>query len=152
MNQKGFIVPLLAIILVIAAGIGGYEFLKYQKERGASSSLLMLKSKCREDGKSVADERIKMYSRDLLIFTRDPQYTYNESLKTCLYAHSYMGGPLPGAGGVKYNAFIMDVYTNRPIIDYSEIAGEQLGSISRDDFNKKYKELFQTAENFFPSY
>ena len=29
MNQKGFIIPLLAVILLIAASIGGYVFVQF---------------------------------------------------------------------------------------------------------------------------
>jgi len=135
MNQKGFIIPLLAIILIIAAGIGGYVL----SLKNHSSALIILKSKCREDGKKVHDEQVKRYYDDT--FIGDPQYTYNEHLNTCLYAQRYIEG-------ANINALIKDIYTNRSIIEYVEyIGGKQLEPVSKDDFNKKYRELFQTTTN-----
>ena len=149
MTKKGFITPLIIVVTLIAlaAAIGGYMFLKYQKEKGISPSLLMLKSKCREDGKRFSEDMIKTYYGDHYIGT--PQYVYNAKLDTCLYAHSYGGEPIIGVGKIyRHNAFIIDIYTNHPIIEYTETDGEQLGDVSKDDFNKKYKELFQTTTNF----
>ena len=139
-HSKGFIVPIIAIVIVVvlAAGIGGYMFLQYQKAQN-DTPLIMLKSKCREDGKKVSGEWIKRYYQDT--FLLDPQYAYNVKLRTCLYAQSY-------DEGITYGAFVIDAYTNQTIIEYTQTNGKQVGPISKADFNEKYKELFQTAEDF----
>ena len=139
--SKGFITPLIAIVIVviIAAGIGGYAFFRYQRIKN-DTSLIMLKSKCREDGKRGSDEWIKRYYQDT--FLLDPQYAYNVKLNTCLYAQSYIEGQ------TTYGAFIVDAYANQAIIEYTQRDGQQVGPISKDDFNKKYKELFQTTKDF----
>lgn len=146
-SLKGCITPLIAVILITAAGISGYMLSEYRMAKEKSSSLLILKSKCQEDGERISDERVKVHPSDT--FSPNPRYTYSEKLTTCLYAHSYMGPPLLGVGkSYRYNAFITDIYTNQPIIEYSAPDGKQLGSVSRDDFNRKYKELFLTTADF----
>lgn len=146
MNQRGCTTPFI-IIFIIAAGIGGYMLSEYRTGKEKYSSPLMLKSKCQEDGKKISDERIKMHPLDT--FSPNPKYTYNEKMTTCLYAHSHMAPPLLGVGtSYRYNAFIVDIYTNQPIIEYSAPDGKELGPVSRDDFNRKYKELFLTMADF----
>jgi hypothetical protein len=85
-----------------------------------------LKSKCREDGDRVRSEWIKTYFGNT--FSNEPEYTYNESLKTCLWLDQYWGPSLERSASavskdksvavVANTRFILDVYTNKTVIEY----------------------------------
>jgi hypothetical protein len=68
-------------------------------------------------------------------FTNEPQYSYNPSLKTCLWADEYWSP-------TDHVQFILDVYTNKTLIEYTEQGIKQIGDVSYTDFARRKAELF----------
>lgn len=113
--------------------------------------LLALKSKCREDGEKVRSEWKQRYYQD--VFSEEPEYSYNQSLNTCLWLGEYRGKsadwlPVPGRSVPKivsvqtHVQFILDIYTNKTLIEYTEHDGKQIGDVSKADFETDKTRLF----------
>ena len=91
----------------------------------------------------------KTYYQDT--FSDEPEYTYNRELKTCLWLGEYRGPSIDTeeVGGKSrlmpvqtHVQFILDVFTNKPLIEYTEHNGKQIGDVSEADFKKRKTELF----------
>ncbi len=118
--------------------------------KGEDSQLLALKSKCREDGQKVRAEWMRTYFQDT--FSDEPEYGYSSALKTCLWIGEYQG---PGAdwepaadGGKKrlipvqtHVKFILDIYSNKTLIECTQHNGKQIGEVSEADFKRRKAEL-----------
>src|SRR6266436_10100688 len=118
--RRGFpLTPLLCVIWII----GGCE--RASVKQTTDLDLVSLKSKCREDGVKVRSEWKKTFYQD--IFSDEPEYAYNPSLKTCLWLGEYRGPSMdkePTTGKLipvqTHVHFILDVYTNKTLIEYTE--------------------------------
>jgi hypothetical protein len=113
--------------------------------------LISLKSKCREDGEKVRLEWKNTYYQD--VFSDEPEYAYNPSLKTCLWLGEYRGPSIdkePTTGRLipvqTHVIFILDVYSNKTLIEYTEHNGQQIGDISETDFRRRKAELFNSRK------
>ena len=136
----------LTFAVCIMWAIGGCQKATNQTD---DLQLLSLKSKCREDGEKVRSEWKKTYWQD--VFSDDAEYAYNPSLKTCLWFGEYHGPSMdkePATGkliAVQANVkFILDVYTNKTLIEYTEHNGQQIGDVSEAHFNQRKAELFKS--------
>lgn len=112
--------------------------------------LISLKSKCREDGEKVRVEWKRTYYQD--VFSDEPEYVYNQSLKTCLWIDEYtgpsidsepvVGSSVPRLVSVRTHVkFILDIYTNKTLVEYTEHDGKQIGDVSAADFNRRKAQL-----------
>jgi hypothetical protein len=115
--------------------------------RESELQLISLKSKCREDGEKTRAEWKKTYFQDT--FADEPEYSYNPTLKTCLWLGEYRGPAgiieptTKKAAYVQTHVkFILDVYTNKTIIEYTEHDGKQIGDVTEATFNQRKAELF----------
>jgi hypothetical protein len=122
--------PLYAILACLIVGMAC--------RTSVSDSTLVLKSKCREDGRKVRAEWISRY-RGNTFFDSD-EYAYNPNLKTCLWFGEYTR-PIGALGGQIYAKFIVDVYANKKLIEFTEQTGKQMGTVSEANFDKKKAEL-----------
>ena len=109
---------------------------------------LALKSKCREDGEKIRSEWKRTYFQD--VFSDEPQYVYNRSLQTCFWLGEYTGPSIDRGSAGKlvpvqtHVQFILDVYTNKTLIEYTEHNGEQIGDVSKADFQRRKSQLFDS--------
>ena len=88
-----------------------------------------MKARCRDAGESLRREWVARYATET--FSDAPEYSYCDSLKTCLYADDYID-----AGNTTVNAllkansrrdwFIVDVYTNKVLVEYTEHDGQSI--------------------------
>ena len=130
--------------------IAGCDNVTLSKEDNAQ--LLALKSKCREDGEKVRAEWKRTYFQDT--FSDEPEYGYSPALKTCLWIGEYRGPSVdvqPAGGGKDklipvqtHVQFILDVYTNKTLIEYTEHNGKQIGDVSEADFKRRKAELLNS--------
>jgi hypothetical protein len=122
-------------------------------DRENELELLSLKSKCREDGERVRLEWKKTYFQDT--FSDEPEYTYNRERRTCLWLGEYSGPSFDrqetaGSSTPKlirvqtHVRFILDVYTNRTLIEYTEHDGQQIGDVTKAEFERVRKQLFDS--------
>ncbi len=105
---------------------------------GREREELALKAACAEAGKKARKEWLEQYHGEH--FSDSPEYAYSASLKTCLYADSYddTGGNPLYPTTVREVAFVLDVYSNKILVEYTAYDGKPLpGSPSRDEFDKK---------------
>jgi len=122
---------------------------------GASTEnarLLALKAKCREDGaKAQADWKAtrpaatwyptadQSDKTTLGGWLPSDEYTYNSRLNTCLWSGYYFGSH----GGVSWRfKLVLDVYGNKPLIQFTEAGDKQVGDVSEDAFDRRKAELF----------
>lgn len=123
-------------------------------ERGSGTQtddlrLLSLKSKCRDEGVKVFQEWKKTFFQDT--FSDASEYTYNPALKTCLWLGEYYGPSFDRDKAGKlvpvqtHVKLIVDVYTNKPLIEFTAHGAEQIGDVSEKEFNAKRADLFQNA-------
>jgi hypothetical protein len=138
MNRLG-----AAILMYLVFLIGGCDSVTRRREEDLR--VLTLKSKCREDGEKVRSEWKRTYYLDT--FSDEPGYSYSEPLKTCLWIDEYTGPAIdfesvagrsvPKLVSVRTHVkFILDVYTNKPLIEYTEHDGKQIGDVSEADFKR----------------
>lgn len=108
-------------------------------------TILALKSKCMKDGAMKHDEWVKNYFRET--FLGDPEYAYNSKLNTCLYSQEYIGesalAPLGGLGEID-DYFVLDVYSNQVILEYTENNGKVISNISKVEYDQQKAELFSS--------
>jgi hypothetical protein len=108
-----------------------------QPDPAAALAQLKLKNQCLEVGKKARDEWVAKY-REAFLFSDYPEYAYSESLNTCLYADSYSTPNDSRLNGPGYNRevrFILDVFTNKTLIEYTAIDGKAVkGSPSQATF------------------
>jgi hypothetical protein len=140
--------PLRHLVICAVFTIGGCDRVTPSKQDNAQ--LLALKSKCREDGEKVRAEWKRTYFQDR--FSDEPEYSYSPSLKTCLWIGEYRGPSVDveSTGGGKdklvpvqtHVQFILDVYTNKPLVEFTEHDGKQIGDVSEADFKRRKAELF----------
>lgn len=137
---------LMLLICGICAGVGcGTN----SASRRNDLALLQLKSKCREDGEKTRATWKTRYYQDT--FSDEPQYAYSESLQTCLWLDEYRGPSFDRNASGKIIPvqtrvrFILDIYSNKPLIEYTEHGGEQIGDVSLAAFNQKRAEFFNSV-------
>ena len=113
----------------------------------SDQELLSLKSKCRQDGERVRQEWQRTYFQD--VFSDEPQYVYNRQLKTCLWLGEYTGPSLDSDDATSnlisvqtHVKFILDVYTNKTLIEYTEHNGKPIGEVTEAAFVQRKAELF----------
>ena len=109
-----------------------------------SGSLLKMKSECAEAGAKARAEWAAQYNREH--FSETPEYAYNASLNTCLYADSYWDDVNPivklGGGNRSEVRFVLDVYTNKTLIEYTAYDGKPIeGSPSEAKFEGEKRRL-----------
>jgi hypothetical protein len=87
-----------------------------------------MKSQCAEAGAKARAEWIEKYYGEH--FSEAPEYAYNASLNTCLYADSYWDTTnlvVKIGGGNKIEVrFVLDVYTNKTLIEYTAYDGKAI--------------------------
>jgi hypothetical protein len=128
--------------LIVVSGCG--ETASKQSDLDSSPKLesdpqmLTMKSKCREDGDKVRAEWARTYFSEQ--FSKEPEYAYSPSLKTCIWVGEYWGKSalLPGEMHVR---FLLDVYSNKTLIEYTANDGKPIGEISAMDFERKRMEI-----------
>lgn len=102
----------------------------------SDAEILVLKSKCKEAGQKTRLEWIVAYPQD--IFANEPEYGYVQSLHTCVWIDEYWGPPLKSREHVK---FVLDVFSNKIVIEYKEHDGRQSGALSEAEFNRRKVDL-----------
>lgn len=103
-----------------------------QDERlsGDAERELRLKATCAEAGKKARAEWIAQYPSER--FLDSPEYGYSRALKTCLYADEYIDFapgekvPLLGAIGSRRDRFVLDVYSGKVVLEYTEHDGKSI--------------------------
>jgi hypothetical protein len=129
----------------IAAATLGLALLSCAPQRTEDNgALLKLKSQCQEAGEKARAEWVAKYDREH--FSETPEYAYNESLHTCLYADSYWDTEnlivKMGGGNMVEVRFILDVYTNKTLIEYTAYDGKPIeGSPSEAKFEAEKRRL-----------
>jgi hypothetical protein len=108
------------------------------------AALLKLKGECLEAGKKARTEWVAKYDHEH--FSEMPEYAYNPSLNTCLYADSYWDNENPlvksGGGNMVEVRFVLDVYTNKTLIEYTAYDGKPIkGSPSEAKFEAEKRRL-----------
>jgi hypothetical protein len=113
---------------------------------------LGLKAKCREDGvkaqanwkathpaatgNPTADQAETTTSGGWL---PNDEYSYNAQFNTCLWSGYYFGSH---SGVVWRSKLILDVYSNKPLIQFVEAGDKQVGDVSENAFERRKIELF----------
>ena len=126
------VVALFTTTLVVL--IGGCVQAKQQDDL----HLLGLKSKCREDADKARQEWARTYFGEQ--FSKEPEYAYSPTLKTCVWVGEYWG-PASLESGEIHVRFILDVYSNKTLIEYTALNHKQIGDISMEEFERKRMEL-----------
>jgi hypothetical protein len=109
-----------------------------------SAVALKMKSQCAEAGAKARAEWINKYKGEH--FSDTPEYAYNASLNTCLYADSYWDTEnlvvKLGGGNMVEVSFVLDVYTNKTLIEYTAYDGKPIkGSPSEAQFEAEKRRL-----------
>lgn len=110
-------------------------------ENNKQEELILKKKECMEAGEKLYQADINDVGKNYL-FT--PEYTYNESLNTCLYFGGYID---PENDWV--SKWVKDSYTNTQIISFMSSGDDVVTTdicstcVSNDVFMQKQKELFQ---------
>jgi len=137
--------PSILLLLLMAMLIASCQ--KSASEGVDALKLMSLKSKCREDGEKARLEWKKTYYQDT--FSDEPEYAYNPALNTCLWLGEYTGPSADrdeSTGKIvpvqTHVRFILDVYTNKTLIEYTEHDGQQIGDVSAMAFNLRKTQLF----------
>lgn len=140
---------LLGISLLICCALCAVGCQSAPSPEHADLQLMSLKSKCREDGDKVRSAWKATYYQDT--FSDEPEYAYSPSLKTCLWLGEYSGPSVdkdPRTGKLipvrAHVKFILDVYTNKSLIEYTEHNGQQIGDISEADFMRQKARWFNS--------
>ena len=129
----------LAVALLVIAGLGCARSRLQDPE-----ALLKLKQRCGEAGAKARAEWIAKYDKEH--FSETPEYAYNASLNTCLYADSYWDNEnlivKMGGGNMVEVRFVLDVYTNKTLIEYTAYDGKAIeGSPSEAQFEAEKRRL-----------
>ena len=99
-----------------------------QQHADDPSVALKMKSQCQEAGEQARAKWVAEYNREH--FSATPEYAYNASLNTCLYADSYWDNENPvvkmGGGNMVQVRFVLDVYTNKTLIEYTAYDGKPI--------------------------
>jgi hypothetical protein len=110
-----------------------------------NAALLKLKGQCQEAGAKARSEWVAKYHGET--FSDEPEYAYNATLNTCLYADSYtdnetnLFAKLAGATHVEVR-FVLDVYSNKTLIEYTAYDGKAIsGSPSEATFEAEKRRL-----------
>ena len=109
-----------------------------------SAAFLKLKSECQEAGEKARGQWVAKYDQEH--FSQTPEYAYNAALNTCLYADSYWDNENPlvkmGGGNMVEVRFVLDVYTNKTLIEYTAYDGKPIqGSPSEAKFEAEKRRL-----------
>src|SRR5579884_979361 len=107
---------------------------------------IAFKSKCRDDGKKYASEWKAAHPSGVASggyselttlggWLAVDEFAYNKRLNTCLWSGEYNGAH--GALGTWHVKLIVDVYANKPLIQFAESDGKQVGIVSGAAFEKK---------------
>jgi len=105
---------------------------------------LKMKSQCAEAGAEARAEWVAKYHGEN--FSDTPEYAYNAALNTCLYADSYWDTTnlvvKLGGGNMVEVRFVLDVYTNKTLIEYTAYDGKPIeGSPSLVQFEAEKQRL-----------
>lgn len=120
-------------IILICLSVN-YYFVVYLPNRDNIKQDLNNQIKCQEAGNKLYQSQIKeAEGSGNYAF---PEFKFNKELKTCLYKNIYLGGD-------NYMSnFIIDVYTNKYIINWDrEIGGKDILG-SKEEWELKVAELF----------
>jgi hypothetical protein len=128
--MKVRVLALTRLTTFVAFIIGGCVQTARQEDDG---HLLALKSKCREDGDKARQEWARTYFGEQ--FSKEPEYAYSPSLKTCIWLGEYWG-PASLEPGEIHVRFILDVYSNKILIEYTALNGKQIGDVSAAEFER----------------
>ncbi|MES2023635.1 MAG: hypothetical protein V4439_03045 [Patescibacteria group bacterium] len=144
MKKINFASLLVCISLIIIALAVGYYFVSYLPKKDREVSLSQNIVKCQELGiKKYASESEKNNTKSFesMFIASKPQYRYDEGLKACLY--------LGGFSTLEINSyFVVDLYTNKEIISYTEDTKKIDVAKRAELFDSKVKELgFQIISN-----
>ena len=121
------------------------------RREAENSRLLELRTKCRDDGAKVQVEWKAAHPSATAAgghgelttlggWLATDEYTYEPRSNTCLWSGEYRGahGPL----GVWHVKIILDVYTNKPLIQFVESDGKQVGDVTEVEFERRKTALF----------
>jgi hypothetical protein len=115
-------------------------------DRGVDPRVLVdLKKKCTEAGERARSAYFAMHPACMNTLGA-PRYTYNNELRTCLYADRCFSS----AAAVSSQYFIMDAFSNSMLIQYDvgssmfsgTLPGLPTKSSGTDVFKTKFRELF----------
>ncbi len=131
----------LAIALLVLGGPGCSP-----SRTQDTAATLRLKQQCHEAGAKARAEWVARYPEEH--FSDEPEYAYNVRLNTCLYCDSYTdNGPVPLFPNVKSreDRFILDVYSNKVLIEYTAHDGMHVpGTSSKAEFEAARRRLMGT--------
>ncbi len=122
MNQKGFIIPLLAIILIIAAGIGGYVLVQQKRIEALNSKIRLgttnidLQEKCAKQAeKAYRDSESKVMAMDGSLSNFNNHY--NSKLNKCFVR---IDKDPYHAGEFSHYEFLYDAYEGKLYAEYGK--------------------------------
>jgi len=136
--MKQITVLLLAVLLLTVPSCA------VPRQSKNSAVALKMKSQCADAGAKARAEWIKEYKGEH--FSETPEYAYNASLNTCLYADSYWDTENPllklEGGKMVEVRFVLDVYTNKTLIEYTAYDAKPIkGSPSEAQFEAEKRRL-----------
>jgi hypothetical protein len=123
-NVRSLLTMSVAAILVL----GGCAQQTPRQATANSESALRMKAQCAEAGKKARAEWVAQYDHEM--FSDSPEYGYSSVLNTCLYADEYVdvnpGTPLLRGIKSRRDRFVLDVYSGKVLVEYTEHDGASI--------------------------
>lgn len=119
------------MIFLIGLSIG-YYFIIHLPQINEEKFVLVQQQKCREVGEQAYKTDLRQYNVDIL---NDPEYTYSQKLKTCIYRSGYHDQGDISAGVDKtflesncnayWKKWVKDSYTNKELLSISSYKNDK---------------------------
>ena len=138
MNNKFLTYSISVSILLVSISISFYLFKvlpdinKQKLNLEIQQNIEAIKTKCTELGKEQYAQELKISNNKTSFGV--PVYFYNEKLSQCLYENVFI------AENYTSN-YVVDLYTNKPILESDYSNSKLQYGLTKDEFNKKAYEL-----------